>query len=63
MFDRANPYELVLPIITMKSYTVTVTTEERFIVDAASEDEAMNKLEGLEPDSIDIVDTSAEERI
>ena len=47
----------------MKSYTVTITTEERYIVDAASEEEAINKLEGLEPDSIDIVDTSAEERI
>ncbi|MCH8242696.1 MAG: hypothetical protein IH897_08810 [Planctomycetes bacterium] len=47
----------------MKTYTVTITTEERYIVDAASEEEAINKLEGLEPDSIDIVDTSAEERI
>lgn len=45
----------------MKTYIVTVTTEDRYHVAAASEAEALEKLDGLEPDSTDIVDTSFEE--
>ncbi len=45
----------------MKTYIVTVTTEERYHVEAASEDEAVEKLDGLEPNSTEVVDTSAEE--
>ena len=47
----------------MKTYIVTITTEERYFVEAASVHEAPDKLDGLEPNSTDIVDVSAAERI
>ena len=45
----------------MKTYIVSISTEERFHVKAASEEEALEKTDGLEPDSVDIVDTSVDE--
>ena len=45
----------------MKKYIVTLDIEEQYFVEAASKDEALEKVDGLEPDQSELVDTTVEE--
>ena len=45
----------------MKTYLVTVSVEERYYIEASSEDEALDKMLEREPKDVDIMDTSVEE--
>ena len=58
---RAIPYKLLPPPLPMKTYIVTIDTEERYRVEAESEDAALEKLEGLDPYATEVVDTNVEE--
>ena len=47
----------------MKRYIVTLDFAEQYFVDAASKNEALGKLDGLEPDRRELVNTLVDEGI